>query len=335
MNKILVVGPSWVGDMMMAHVLFQLLHQQHQGLQLDVFAPEWSVPLLERMPEVTNPIPSPFHHGQLKLGRRYKLAKKLRLQHYDQVIVLPNSLKSALLPFFANIPKRTGWLGEKRYGLLNDARHLDKAVLPQMVQRFAALAFTKNTVLPGVLPIPKLTVTKAQQMDALKEHQLSVSNNRPILALCPGAEFGASKQWPASYFAAVANEKLSHGWDVWIFGSKNDAAFAQQIAENTNNRCVNLAGKTQLSEAIDLLSQVSAVLTNDSGLMHISAALDRPVVALYGSTSPDFTPPMSENATILRAPVDLPCRPCFKRECPLVHHDCMKKLVPDQVLAVL
>ncbi|OGT43458.1 MAG: lipopolysaccharide heptosyltransferase II [Gammaproteobacteria bacterium RIFCSPHIGHO2_12_FULL_40_19] len=331
-KKILIVGPSWVGDMMMAQVLFQLLHQQNPACELHVLAPAWSQALLSRMPEVQKSIVLPFGHGQLKLRARYQFAKQLKSENYDQAIVMPNSLKSALIPYWANIPKRTGWLGEYRFGLLNDIRYLNKKQLPKMVQRFAALAFSRETILPANLPIPQFSIRPADVDFALQKQGL-MRTSQPIIALCPGAEFGSSKCWPPSHFAAIANQKLNEGWVVWIFGSANDRVIAETIQTQTEQRCVNLAGKTALSEAVDLLSLANCVVTNDSGLMHIAAALDRSVVALYGSTSPDYTPPLSHHAKIIKK--NLSCQPCFKRECLLKHHDCMKLLLPGEVLKVM
>lgn len=328
-KKILIVGPSWVGDMMMAQVLFQLLQHQNPACELHVLAPAWSQALLSRMPEVQKSIVLPFDHGQLRLRARYQFAKQLRLEHYDQAIVLPNSLKSALIPYWANIPKRTGWLGEYRFGLLNDIRLLNKKQLPKMVQRFAALAFSREMILPLNLPIPRFSI-RHEDIDVALQKQGLTRVSQPILALCPGAEFGSSKCWPPSHYAVIANQKLKEGWAVWIFGSLNDRVIAEAIQSQTQQRCVNLAGKTTLSEAVDLLSLAKCVVTNDSGLMHISAALDRPVIALYGSTSPNFTPPLTQHAKILK--MNLSCQPCFKRECPLKHHDCMRLLLPEQVL---
>lgn len=329
MRKILIIGPSWVGDMMMAQVLFQLLRQQNKGCELHVLAPAWSQALLSRMPEVQKSIVLPFGHGQLKLRARYEFAKQLRSENYDQAIILPNSLKSALIPYWANIPKRTGWLGEYRFGLLNDIRYLDKKQFPKMVQRFAALAFSRETLLPANLPIPHFSI-RHSDVDLALQKQGLMHTAQPILALCPGAEFGSSKCWPPSYYAAIANQKLNEGWAVWIFGSLNDQHIADAIQTQTQQRCINLVGKTALSEAVDLLSLAHCVVTNDSGLMHIAAALDRPVIALYGSTSPDFTPPLTDQAKIVK--LNLSCQPCFKRECPLKHHDCMKLLLPERVL---
>jgi len=327
-RKILIVGPSWVGDMMMAQVLFQLLHQQNPGCELHVLAPKWSEALLSRMPEIKKSMVLPFGHGALQLKKRFQFAKQLRAEKYDQAIVLPNSFKSALIPFWAAIPVRTGWLGEYRFGLLNDARKLNKRRYPKMIERFAALAFPCDTFLPANLSTPKLIANHKNIDVALQKYNLKT--DRPILALCPGAEFGPSKCWPAKYYAAVANQKILDGWAVWIFGSANDCVIGEEIQILTSQGCVNLAGKTALSDAVDLLSLAKCVVTNDSGLMHIAAALTCKVIAIYGSTSPEFTPPLSDRATILK--LDLDCQPCFKRTCPLKHHHCMRQLLPERVL---
>jgi heptosyltransferase-2 len=328
-NKILIVGPAWVGDMVMAQCLFKLLKQRQPDVIIDVLAPAWSLPLLERMPEVASAIVLPFGHGQLALRERYQLGKSLRHKDYTQAILLPNSLKSALIPFFAKIPLRTGWRGEMRYGLLNDIRYLDKARYPLMIERFMVLGLSANEPLPIEYPSPELITSSASCSRALVEHQLS-SAERPILALCPGAEFGSAKRWPAEYYAAVANAKLSEGWDVWLFGSAKDREVTERIMTLTQQRCFNLAGKTKLEEAVDLLSLTTAVVSNDSGLMHIAAALRKPLVVLYGPTSASFTPPLHQQARILT--LALECQPCFQRECPLKHHHCMQELVPEMVL---
>lgn len=313
----------------MAQVLFQLLHSENPGCVLHVLAPAWSKALLSRMPEVTKSITAPFGHGQLALRERYRLAKQLRVERYDQAIVLPNSLKSALIPWLALIPKRTGWRGEYRFGLLNDMRRLDVKRYPQMVRRYATLAFTEKACMPDQLPNPVLQI-QADQVCLALEKQVLERTEKPILALCPGAEFGPSKCWPAKHYAEVARQKLAEGWAVWIFGSPNDCSIAEEIQQATDHRCINLAGKTSLPEAIDLLSLAAMVVTNDSGLMHIAAALGRPVIALYGPTSSVFTPPLSEKAVILQQKLD--CQPCRQRNCPLQHHNCMQLLMPKMVL---
>lgn len=327
-ERLLIVGPSWVGDMVMAQVLFALLKQTRPDAVIDVLAPDWSRPLLERMPEVRQALSLPFGHGQLRLAERRRQGLALRGQ-YDQVIVLPNSLKSALLPFFARIPRRTGWRGEFRYGLLNDIRTLDKTRYPLMIERFAALALAPGADLPKRLPWPKLVVAKARVDAALAKHGLD--RERPVLALCPGAEFGPAKRWPERHYAEVARHYLARGWQVWLFGSAKDTPVAEAIARAAGEGCAVLTGKTSLAEAIDLLSLADLVVTNDSGLMHVSAAVGRKLVVPYGSSSPAFTPPLSDDVRILR--LGLPCSPCFQRECPLGHLDCLNKLEPARVLA--
>lgn len=331
-DKILIVGPSWVGDMVMAQSLFIELKRLNPNADIDVLAPAWTRPLLERMPEVNEAIAMPVGHGSLQWGVRKAVAKSLAEKNYDQAILLPNSLKSALIPWLTRIAKRTGWKGEMRYGLLNDLRPLDKQRYPLMVERFIALAHPKDAELPKP-PAPKLSIDASVVPQLLAKFSLTL--DRPVLALCPGAEFGPAKRWPEQHYAAVANQKIAEGWQVWLMGSANDVAVAEEIQSQLDSPefCTILAGQTQLAEAVDLLAQADAVVSNDSGLMHIAAALNRPLVAVYGSTSPKFTPPLSEQVEVVSIPVD--CGPCFKRECPLGHLKCLNDLPPKRVLAAL
>jgi heptosyltransferase-2 len=328
--NILIIGPSWVGDMVMAQTLFVCLKHQHPDCQIDVLAPEWSRPLLERMPEVREALSFPLGHGAFELATRRRIGQQLR-GRYDQAILLPNSLKSALVPYFAGIPKRTGWRGEMRFGLLNDIRTLDKARYPLMIERFMALAHAPGAELPKPYPEPRLAIDPASRDAALERFGLSL--DRPVLALCPGAEFGEAKRWPAEHYAAVADARLRQGWQVWLFGSQKDAPGGEEIREwvtpGFEEDVCNLAGRTSLAEAIDLLSCASAVVSNDSGLMHVAAALDRPLVAVYGSTSPGFTPPLASQVEVVR--LGLECSPCFDRTCRFGHYDCLRLLQPSLV----
>jgi heptosyltransferase-2 len=332
---VLVVGPAWVGDMVMAQVLFKLLRSQHPHTPIDVLAPAWSLPLLARMPEIRRAIAMPLGHGRLELGVRYRLGRELRSEQYRQAILLPNSLKSALTPFFANIPLRTGWRGEFRYGLLNDLRILDKQRYPLMIERFAALALPANAPLPTVLPHPALRIDRDNQQRLRQRFALAA--DQPLLALCPGAEFGPAKRWPEQHYAHVAATLIAQGWRVAIFGSEKDrpvtAAIIAQLPEAARAQVVDLAGATALEEAVDLLAAATAAVSNDSGLMHIAAATGRPLVVVYGSTSPGFTPPLAEQVEVLQLPVD--CGPCFQRECPLGHMKCLVELRPERVVDAL
>ena len=328
MKKALIVAPSWIGDTIMAQPLFARLHAKNPGLQLDGLAPNWVAPVLQRMPQITEVIDSPFGHGQLSLKARWRLAKQLGSKHYDAVYVLPNSIKSALVPFLAGIPQRIGFTGESRYGLINVRHTLDKIALPQMVQRFAQLAESPGSPVPLPISPPRIRSTAEDQERTL--HALGLQAPERLVAFCPGAEYGPAKRWPTQHFAELARKLTDKGCTIWLFGSPKDHAVAEEIAGLAPGTCRNLCGATSLGQAIDLLAMANLVVCNDSGLMHVAAALDRPLVTLYGSSSPGFTPPLSEQADILS--LNLKCSPCFKRECPLGHLDCLNKLLPDYVL---
>lgn len=327
MFKILIVAPSWVGDAVLAQPLLKRLHERHHDLTLDVLAPPWTHGLFERMPEVHGTIDSRFGHGELALKRRYALGRDLAARQYDQAIVLPNSFKSALVPCFARIPLRTGFVGEARWGLLNDARRLDPHALPLMVERFAQLAEAPGASVKRPLAAARLKIDAARRAATLQKFGLAPG--RPVAMLCPGAEYGEAKRWPPHYFAQLTQKLAAAGYDVWLTGSGKDAAIGDEIAHLAPDACINLCGKSTLAEAIDLMACAALVVSNDSGLMHVAAALDKPLTAIYGSSSPAFTPPLSSRARIVK--LDLACSPCFKRECPLGHFDCMLKLHPEQV----
>lgn len=303
--KTLIIGPSWVGDMMMSQSLYRTLKQLNPDNEIDVMAPSWCRALLNKMPEVNQSIDMPLGHGELELTKRFKLGKSLRESHYDQAIVLPNSLKSALIPFFAKIPKRTGWKGEMRFGLLNDIRKLNKQAFPLMVQRYVALAYPRHEIhsaneLPQPLLWPKLNIEQNEVNEALIN--FNIPQDVPLIGFCPGAEFGPAKRWPDYHYAALADMIVKQHAKILIFGSAKDREVGEQIIARMTHgeQCINLAGKTTLEQAVNLIASCKAIVTNDSGLMHVAAALDRPLVALYGPSSPDFTPPLSDNAEVIR-----------------------------------
>jgi heptosyltransferase-2 len=328
--KILIIAPSWVGDMVMAQSLFIALKNQQPDCQIDVIAPSWSLGLLARMPEVSKTFVMPLTHGEFGLKARFSLGMSVRFESYDQAIVLPNSWKSALIPFFAGIPKRTGFVGEMRYGLLNDARKLDKSVLTMTVQRFVALGFESSENVP-TYSFPSLNVTATQQKTVIEKFALRLAN--PILVLCAGAEFGSAKRWTEAHFAELASQKIAEGWQIWLIGSEKDKPVTDEINKLTGWQCQDFAGKTDLTEAVDLLSLANTVVSNDSGLMHVAAALNKKVIALYGSSDPKFTPPLHVEAEIVT--LNLECSPCFKRDCPLGHRQCLTDILPAQISALV
>ena len=335
-EKILILGPAWVGDMVLAQSLFIILKEQFPNCQIDVAAPAWTLPLLERMPEVTNAIALPFKHGEFAFWERIHFGKSLRESNYTQAIILTNSLKSAILPFAANISRRTSFLGEMRYGLINDIRPLDKTKLPRTVDRFVTLGLAKNAELPSRLPNPKLIPNHENALATLAKFD-HTKPSKKVLGLCPGAEYGEAKRWPIEYYAQTAKAGLAKGWEVWIFGSEKDAPCSNQINQLTENRCLDLSGKTKLGEAIDLMDLCDTIISNDSGLMHVAAALNKKLIAIFGSSTPNHTPPMSKKSHVQY--VGLTCSPCFERTCslknPNEHMQCLKKITPESVIHLI
>lgn len=329
-EKILVVGPAWVGDMVMAQSLFITLRRQDPDCEIDVLAPGWSLPLIARMPEVRRGIEMPVGHGEFGFGKLRRLGIGLRDERYDRAIVLPRKLKAALAPWFARIPIRTGFRGESRFGLINDMRPLDESLLTQTVQRFVALGQVQASVAAPPIPEPRLRVDAANRARLLRE--LGLSQDRPVIAFMPGAEYGPAKQWPAEYYALLAAGLGKAGYQVWVLGSVRESALGESIRGGSGNVAVNLCGRTQLADAVDLLSLCAKAVTNDSGLMHVAAAVGIPLVAIYGSSTPAYTPPLTPKAEVLYLKLD--CSPCFERTCPLGHYNCLRQLGVEQVLAL-
>ena len=310
--------------MIMSQVIYSALLEQYPNINIDVLAPSATLPLLTRMPEVNRGILIDQTHGQVGLSYRFRLGAELGGNNYDWAIVTPNSLKSALVPFAAGIPLRTGFLGEYRYFLLNDINLLDKARQPLMTDRFLALVGKT----PAEMIPPRLCVDLDSQAAFLGRHRLAT--DKPVIGFCPGAEFGDAKKWPEAHYGALAKQLIDQGYRIWIFGAPADQATGEFIVSIAGKDCINLAGQTSILEALDLLAICQTVVSNDSGLMHVAAAVGTRVVAIYGSTSPAFTPPISETAHIVSRGLD--CSPCFKRTCPLGHKNCLNKLMPEQVL---
>jgi heptosyltransferase II len=329
-GKLLVVGPSWVGDMVMAQSLYRALKARAPHRRIDVVAPPWSVPVLERMPEVARAIALPAGHGEAAIGKRWRLGRSLRGEGYDRAIVLPRSLKAALVPWFAGIGQRTGFRGEWRHGVINDMRPFDPAVLDQTVKRFNALApDTAGEPAPGVLR-PALTVDQSNQQRLIE--RIGLDTRRPVVALMPGAEYGEAKRWPVERFAELAGRLSESGTAVWVIGSAREAPLGDAIAgARPEGGIRNLCGATTLADAADLLAMARVAISNDSGLMHVAAAVDTHVIAIYGSSSPRFTPPLTDARTVMH--LDLSCSPCWQRRCPLSHLRCLRDIDVAAVLS--
>lgn len=315
----------------MAQSLFITLAERYPGCEIDVVSPEWSLPVLHRMPQVRQGVALAVTHGEFSLMKRFKLGRSLAGTNYTHAIVLPRSWKSALLPFFANVPVRTGYKGEMRYGLLNDMRALDRTLLSRTVQRYVALAYPPALNGPPATPFPALRTDNDNTRRLLDEFGLNRS--RPVIGIMPGAEYGPAKQWPAEYYAALSSGLVQAGYQVWAFGSAKERELGHAIFRGIPEHARNLCGVTQLEDVIDLVACVQQVVSNDSGLMHVAAAVGVKVNVIYGSSTPAYTPPLSDNATIFYKALD--CSPCFDRRCRFQHYNCLKQIEPDEVIKAI
>jgi heptosyltransferase-2 len=326
--RILIISPNWIGDAVISQPLLQLIKKRHPRSRIDVLAPSWVAPAWNAMTEIDDVIEAPFRHGALQLKERWKFAKQLQKSGYAEAYVLPNTLKFALIPWLARIPKRIGYVGEMRYGLLN-VLHRKYSDLPRpMVSFYAALADTpaRAAPAPSELPKPRLSVPADRQ--AAVGREFGIESGTRVIVFAPGAEFGAAKRWLPEHFARLGDLVRQHfpEMQIVLLGSPKDRPGCDEIVA-LSPYMHNLAGVTSLSQAITLLARADAVVSNDSGLMNIASALNRPTLAIYGPTDYRHTPPFSDVAKALS--LDLQCAPCHQRECPLGHHDCMKKLTPD------
>jgi heptosyltransferase-2 len=333
----LVVAPSWVGDAVLSEPLIAALRRASIDRVIDVLAPPWCAPVYARMRGIDSILENPVGHGELRLAERKRIAAELRARSYQLAVILPNSFKSALIPWLARIPVRRGYMGEGRRVLLTDARQRERRLHTPLVERFVALADESVPSPPldrgdsgatqiASIPAPQLFADERNADSAMQA--LGLTAERPIAILCPGAEYGPAKRWPAEHFVTLGQRLAAAGHAVWLLGSPNDKAICAPIAAALPG-AHDVSGRTDLGTAIDLLSRATIVITNDSGLMHAAAAVRRPLVALFGSSSPRYTPPLSPLARVAR--IDIECSPCFKRECPLGHFRCMRDLSPDLV----
>ena len=330
--KRLVVGPSWIGDMVMAQSLYKLLIDREPNSKIHVIAPTWSIPILERMSEIDRAVELPLGHGELALRKRWELGRRLHEEGYEQAIILPRSLKASLVPFFASIPLRTGYRGEWRFGFINDMRSFDAAFLNQTVKRFVFLGLSPDeNELPSI-STPELITDESNLR--LIANRLELDLDIQAVALMPGAEYGPAKRWPIEKYAELASRLVSVGLQVWILGSKKEYELGNAISTFVKNRnVINLCGKTSLEDVVDLAAAAKVAVTNDSGLMHVAAAVKTHVIGLYGSSSPSFTPPLTDTKNVFH--LGLECSPCFQRECPLDHFRCMRNIEVDEICSAV
>ncbi len=314
----------------MAQALYKALCVDSTSAQIDVVAPEWLRPLLNRMPEIATVYSLDVAHGEFGLSKRYSLGKQLKSANYTQAIVLPRSYKSALLPWFAGIPKRVGEVGEFRHGLITDifTSNKDKQI-PNVCNYLRYICIDSDISKVKREYLPELTVDLENQKKVLEKYQ--VSTHVPLVACMVGAEYGPSKQWPVEHFVQLIDLLHEQGINVCILGSPKDVIIGDEIEALCKKPIHNLCGKTSLLDVIDVLAACRVAVSNDSGLMHIAAAVDVPVITMYGATTPTYTPPLHPKAKSFY--LKLTCSPCWKRTCQYHHYRCLADIMPQQVYA--
>ena len=340
MQSILIIAPNWIGDAVSTQPLLANLKVLYPNSKIDILASNWVAPVYRACSEVHEVIEAKFEHKKLQWNLRKQLAKVIEAKNYQACFVLPNSFKSALIPWLANIPFRIGYRGELRFGLINLALdNPSKINRPPMVEHYLALSelLKDDSSLPFGKLTPRLDVSSSAKQSVEKKLQDANIHSESIYAICPGAEYGPSKRWPSEHFAVLAQNLIAQNSNnqIILLGSKSDHALAQEITAQAKQvgNIHNWCGNTSLDEAIALIGMSKAVVSNDSGLMHVAAALQIPQVAIFGSSDPAHTPPLSDKAKIMW--LNMACSPCHKRVCPLGHLRCLKDILPDQVLATL
>lgn len=317
--RILVVAQAWIGDVVLSQILYALLKRQQPNVSIDVVAPRWAKALLGRMPQVSRHIPLDVRHGRLGLWRRWITARRLDAE-YRQAIVIPRSVKAALLPWAAGIRKRVGFDSGMRSGLINDSRPRP----PDVMTRMARLA-SPDPIDPGSIPWPRLEIDSGKAADILR--QWEIGPDESVVGLMPGAAYGRAKEWGAESFARLAAALAERGNRICVVGTSRDRPLGEIIARAAPGQVANLCGETSLDQAVLLISRLAAAVCNDSGLMHIAAAVNTPVIGIYGPTSPDTHPPLADARRILSARTL--CSPCRRRACPYGHHACMARITPE------
>lgn len=330
MAKILIIAPNWIGDAVMTEPLITQLKKNHSDSVIDVIATPWVASVMRAIPVINEVIIGDFKHGLLQWAERKKLASQLKLAGYTHAYVLPNSFKSALIPWLAKIPNRIGYKGEMRWGLITaPLENPSRSNRPSMSTHYFALSGNQaNETLQPKLELPRLFLNE------MKEKLQLIQNHDKLFILCPGAEYGPAKQWPVEHFGKLAQMLTAQNNNalVLILGSKKESLLADEIVKlsNSNNQVINWCGQTTLDEAMACIAIADKVISNDSGLMHIAAAFRRPQVAIFGSSDPRHTPPLSPEAKVHWLQLD--CSPCFKRTCPLGHLKCLVDIQPQDVL---
>ena len=328
-SPILLVPYMWIGDFVRCHSVVKLLRRRFPSRPIDMLATAMVSPLIDYMPGVRKGIVVDLPRRRLALSRQHELAERLRNEGYGEALVMPRTWKSALAVYLAGIPQRTGFVGEVRFGLINDLRFGERK-LPRMVDRCAALALPNGAPLPAEWPLPELVAPPTEVAAWRRQLGLEADGGR-VIALAPGA-VGPAKRWPATSYAVLARQLAAEGHRVWIVGGPGEQALAAEIAGSEHPLIRDLTGP-DLRNAIFALASADVAVSNDSGLLHVAAALGTPAIGIFGPTSPALWAPLNPLAAVIETTDTLECRPCHKPTCPLRHHRCMRDISPEQVLA--
>jgi heptosyltransferase-2 len=326
-GPVLVIPYMWIGDFVRCHTVVKLLKASRPERPVDVLTTAMVAPLLDYMPGVRKGVVWDLPRKRLAFGRHRALAARLRSEGYGRALVMPRTWKSALAPYLAGIPQRTGFVGEARFGLLNDLRWGERA-LPRMIDRCATLALPNGAPAPNSYPLPELRVPTGDVSSW--RQRLDLASDRPVAAFAPGA-VGPSKRWPASYYAEAARRLVAEGYAVWILGSPAEKPLAAEISSSAE-RIRDLTGP-DLRNAVLALAAADVAISNDSGLLHVAAALGTPSIGIFGPTSPWHWAPLNPLAAVMETRTEVSCRPCHKPICRFGHHRCMRDISPDQVTA--
>jgi heptosyltransferase-2 len=299
-GPILIIPYVWIGDFVRCHSVVKLLRAQAPERPVDIVSSTLCAPLADYMPGVRKAVIADLPRRRLGIALQRQLADRLREGRYGQALVMSRKWKAALAPFLAGIPLRTGFAGEARFGLLNDVR-FDERKLPRMIDQMGALALPKGARLPAEWPLPELKVP-ADEVARWRAQRGVTAEGRPIVTLSPGA-VGAGKAWPPGHYAALARALTDDGASVWVLGGPDETAIAKQIAGAAGSHVHDLTS-ADLRNAILALAAADISVTNDSGLMHVSAAIGTPTIAIFGPTSPWHWKPLNPIAAILEPPGD-------------------------------
>jgi heptosyltransferase II len=328
-SPILLVPYMWIGDFVRCHTVVKLIRARHPFRPIDVLTTSMVAPLIDYMPGVRKGIVVDLPRRRLAPLQHWELAHRLRGEGYGQALIMPRTWKSALAPFLAGIPRRTGFAGEARFGVINDLRFGERR-LPRMIEQCATLALGKGEALPSEWPLPELLVPREEVAAWRERHGFSPEQAGDIV-LAPGA-VGPSKRWPASAYAELARRLVDAGYRVWVVGGPAEGPIAGEIVAAAESGIFDLTGE-HLRNAILALAAANAAVSNDSGLLHVAAALGTPSIGIFGPTSPHLWAPLNPLAAVIETETELPCRPCHKPVCRLHHHGCMNDIAVETVLA--